>query len=119
MNIDGIEAAGVYDSLALLKDVKAGNIKGVGKNVVVIGGGNTAMDAARTAHRLVGTNGKVTVVYRRTIDEMPADEGEIKAVMAEGAEIVELSAPERLIIEKGNVCGLVCSRMKLRVTMQW
>ena len=116
LNIDGIEAAGVYDSLAFLKDVKAGNIKGVGKNVVVIGGGNTAMDAARTAHRLVGTNGKVTVVYRRTIDEMPADEGEIKAVMAEGAEIVELSAPERLIIEKGNVCGLVCSRMKLEGT---
>jgi len=113
LNIDGIEAAGVYDSLAFLKDVKAGKIKEVGKNVIVIGGGNTAMDAARTAHRLVGTNGKVTIVYRRTVDEMPADEGEIKAVITEGTEIIELATPERLITEKGNVCGLVCSRMVL------
>ncbi|MEW5844949.1 MAG: putative selenate reductase subunit YgfK [Bacteroidota bacterium] len=113
IDIEGIDAEGVIDPLTFLIGVKSGTIKYIGKRIVIIGGGNTAMDAARTAHRLVGIDGKVTIVYRRTINEMPADEGEIKAVMAEGVEILELAAPERIITQKGKVKGLLCSLMKL------
>lgn len=114
LNIDGIETTGVIDPLSLLFGVKDGSIKELGKNVVIIGGGNTAMDSARTAHRLVGNNGKVTVVYRRTVDEMPADEGEIKAVIEEGIQIVELTAPEKIVSANGKVKALLCSRMELK-----
>ncbi|MGE0076581.1 MAG: putative selenate reductase subunit YgfK [Bacteroidales bacterium] len=113
LNIEGIESSGVIDPLSLLFGVKDGSIKELGSNVVIVGGGNTAMDSARTAHRLVGSNGKVTVVYRRTIDEMPADEGEISAVIAEGIQIVELTAPEKVIAANGKVKALLCSRMEL------
>ena len=89
---------------------------GIGKNVVIIGGGNTAMDAARTAYRLVGEDGKVTVVYRRTINEMPADQSEIKAVLEENMEIIELAGPEKVINENGQVKSLLCSKMELKET---
>ncbi|HDP75578.1 MAG TPA: putative selenate reductase subunit YgfK [Bacteroidales bacterium] len=111
--IEGVESEGVFDPLTFLIGVKSGEIKAIGKHVVIIGGGNTAMDAARTAHRLVGSDGKVTIVYRRTINEMPADEGEIKAVMAEGVVIIELAGPEMIIAENGKVKALQCSKMKL------
>lgn len=113
LDIEGIDAEGVIDPLTFLIGVKNGTIKQVGKRIVIIGGGNTAMDAARTAYRLVGPDGKVTLVYRRTINEMPADEGEIQAVIAEGVEIVELAAPERFITQNGKVKRLLCSLMKL------
>jgi putative selenate reductase len=111
--LEGIESKGVLDSLHFLFNVKNNQETGIGKNVVIIGGGNTAMDAARTAYRLVGNNGKVTIVYRRTMNEMPADQGEIKAVMEEGMEIIELTAPEKLVSENGRVKALLCSRMEL------
>lgn len=113
LDIEGIDADGVIDPLTFLMGVKSGNIKQIGKRIAIIGGGNTAMDAARTAHRLVGDNGKVTIVYRRTVNEMPADEGEIKAVIAEGVEVVELAAPEKIITQNGKVKALKCSLMKL------
>jgi len=113
LDIEGIDADGVIDPLTFLMGVKSGNIKQIGKRIVIIGGGNTAMDAARTAHRLVGDNGKVTIVYRRTVNEMPADEGEIKAVIAEGVELVELAAPEKIITQNGKVKALKCRLMKL------
>jgi putative selenate reductase len=74
------------------------------------------MDAARTAFRLVGNNGKVTIVYRRTMREMPADQGEIKAVLEEGMDIMELVAPEKVIEKDGQVVGLICSKMELSGT---
>lgn len=104
---------GYLDPLDFLFKVKAGENTGIGKNVVIIGGGNTAMDAARTAWRLVGPEGKVTIVYRRTINEMPADQGEIKAVIEEGVAIVELVSPENIIQEDGRITGLQCSKMIL------
>ncbi|MBA4322133.1 MAG: putative selenate reductase subunit YgfK [Odoribacter sp.] len=113
-NIDGADGKGVIDPMNFLFDVKQGKDPGIGKNVVIIGGGNTAMDAARTAYRLVGTEGKVTIVYRRTINEMPADQGEIKAVLVEGMEIMELTAPERVVLQNGHVKGLICSKMELK-----
>jgi putative selenate reductase len=113
LNIDGNDAEGMIEPLQFLFDIKKGNKSQVGNNVVIIGGGNTAMDAARTAYRVVGESGKVSIVYRRTVNEMPADQGEIKAVLEEGMEIIELTSPERVVAKNGKVAGLLCSKMKL------
>ncbi len=104
---------GLLDPLSFLAKAKKGEETGIGKNVAIIGGGNTAMDAARTAWRLVGEEGKVSIVYRRTISEMPADLGEIKAVIEEGIKIYELIAPENILFENENIKGLLCSKMQL------
>lgn len=114
LNIAGADVSGVLEPLKFLFDIKAGKPSGVGQNVVIIGGGNTAMDAARTAYRVVGEHGKVTVVYRRTIDQMPADQGEIKAVIEEGVDVVELAAPVSIVHENGQVVGLMCDKMELQ-----
>ena len=79
--------------------------------VVVVGGGNTAMDAARTAWRLKAD--KVIVLYRRTKAEMPADRMEIEDCLDEGIEIMELAAPVGIISENGRLNALTCIRMKL------
>ncbi len=107
------EISGLLDPLLFLKQAKLGESTGIGKNVAIIGGGNTAMDAARTAWRLVGENGSVSIIYRRTISEMPADQGEIKAVIEEGIKIYELIAPENILIENEKINGLLCSKMQL------
>jgi putative selenate reductase len=114
LNIEGEKMKGVLEPLEFLFNVKQSKDTGIGKNVVIIGGGNTAIDAARTAYRLVGREGKVTIVYRRTINEMPADQGEIKAVIEEGVEIIELTAPEKVTGENGKVKALICSMMELK-----
>ncbi len=114
LNIEGADAAGVLDPLEFLFRVRQGEETGIGKRVVIIGGGNTAMDAARTAYRLVGKDGTVIIVYRRTVSEMPADQGEIKAVIEEGMEIIELASPEKVLQYEGRVTGLLCSRMVLK-----
>ncbi len=79
--------------------------------VVVVGGGNTAMDVARTAWRL-GAD-KVIVLYRRTKEEMPADRMEIEECLEEGIEIMELAAPVGIIAENGKLKAVRCQRMKL------
>jgi len=79
--------------------------------VVVVGGGNTAMDVARTSWRL-GAD-KVIILYRRTKDEMPADRMEIEDCLAEGIEIMELAAPVGIIKDGGKLKALRCIRMKL------
>jgi formate dehydrogenase major subunit len=79
--------------------------------VVVVGGGNTAMDVARTAWRL-GAD-KVIVLYRRTKDEMPADKMEIEECLEEGIEIMELAAPVGIVAENGKLKAVRCQRMKL------
>ena len=114
LNIGGTDASGVIEPLNFLFKVRQGKEHGIGKNVVIIGGGNTAMDAARTAFRLVGKKGKVTIVYRRTINEMPADQGEIKAVLDEGIKILELVAPEKIIQKNDHVEALSCCKMELK-----
>ena len=97
--------------LDFLRDVALGNPVTVGQNVVVIGGGSTAFDAARTALRLGAE--KVTVLYRRLIEDMPADEREIKEAMDEGVEIRQLMAPLAFVGKK-SVSGVRCVRMELR-----
>ncbi|MBI5538776.1 MAG: putative selenate reductase subunit YgfK [Bacteroidia bacterium] len=113
LGIVGENSTGVLDAFDFLSSVKSGNNIEIGNNVIIIGGGNTAMDVARTAYRMVPANGKVTVVYRRTIHEMPADAEEIAALIDEGIEIIELSAPEKILSENGKVISLICSKMKL------
>ncbi len=111
--IEGAEAQGVLDPLDFLFSVKKGQPTGLGNNIAIIGGGNTAMDAARTAYRLTKKNGKVTIIYRRTIAEMPADEAEVKAVMEEGIEILELASPVKINVKEGAVHSITLMRMKL------
>ena len=115
-NIEGTGTKGVIDPLDFLFKVKENQDVNPGNNIVIVGGGNTAMDAARTAYRLAGQNGKVSVLYRRTIAQMPADMGEIKAVIEEGIEIHELVLPIRVNSKNGRVCSLTCIRMKLSGT---
>jgi len=110
LKMDGVESAGVLDPLQFLFKVRKGEPAGSGRHVIIVGGGNTAMDAARTARRLVGPDGTVTIVYRRTIREMPADKGEIDAVIHEGIRIMELVNPVKINTESGRVTGVSCTR---------
>ncbi len=113
LGIKGENADGALNAFNFLTKVKTNEKLELGKNIIVIGGGNTAIDVARTAFRVSCNKSKVTVVYRRTIKEMPAEAEEIKALIAEGIEIIELSAPEKIITENNKVKALVCSKMKL------
>jgi NADH-quinone oxidoreductase subunit F len=111
LGIPGDKTAGVCDAMEFLREY---NIKGktkVGKKVVVIGGGNAAIDAARTAVRLGAAS--VTIVYRRTRDEMPAWAAEIEAGQSEGAVLQLLTAPIEIIVKDGNVAGVKCRPMVL------
>ncbi|MBC8401251.1 MAG: putative selenate reductase subunit YgfK [Candidatus Marinimicrobia bacterium] len=112
LNINGEDEDHVLDPLEFLAGVKQRNMLPTGADVMIIGGGNTAMDAARTALRQVGSGGRVSIIYRRTIDQMPADWAEIAAAQAEGISISELVAP--LKIKRGEQ-GLIltCCRMQL------
>ena len=111
LELPGREASGVVDSMAFLRQYNIRGSAPVGRNVVVIGGGNAAIDAARTALRLGAE--KVTVVYRRTREQMPAYAEEIDEAQQEGVELRTLCAPERFETEGGKVKGLVCRRMTL------
>ena len=71
------------------------------------------MDAARAAKRLVGAEGQVSIVYRRTKNEMPADREEVREALEEGVELLELCSPEKVLIEPGRMSGLACARMEL------
>ncbi|MEN8194761.1 MAG: FAD-dependent oxidoreductase, partial [Bacteroidota bacterium] len=112
LNIEGETIPGVYDQLTFLADVLKGKNIDLGKNVAIIGGGLSAVDAARTAKRLAGERGKVKVLYRRTKKEMPCGREEIDVMIEEGIEIVELTSPEK-ISEVDNQLNLKCSRMEL------
>jgi putative selenate reductase len=79
--------------------------------VLVIGGGNTAMDAARTAQRL--THNPSTIVYRRTLAEMPAEQEELTWLFEEGNGLIELVSPVRVIPRNGRVVALECVRNEL------
>ncbi len=102
---------GCFDSIKFLTKVNYGDRAKPGNKVVVIGGGNSAIDAARVAIRLGA--GNVTIAYRRTRKEMPAFEEEIEAAEEEGVVIEYLVAPTRLIGEKGKLNGLECIRNKM------
>ncbi len=111
LGISGEEMKGVLDCVAFLREANLGKLKQVKGKVAVIGGGNAAVDSARTALRLGAS--KVTIIYRRTKVEMPADEEEIKAAEEEGINIIYLAAPLRIVSKKGEALKVVCQKMKL------
>lgn len=112
LGVPGENAAGVLNQLDFLSDVRQGKNVDLGERIVVIGGGNSAMDAARTALRL-GNNTKVILAYRRTKAEMPADHDEVVALSEEGVEILELHAPVEVVAKDGKVSAMRLQKMKL------
>jgi len=113
LNIKGINSKGVLNPLKFLHEIKLNNNPKLGKETIILGGGNTAIDVARTAARVLGQSGHVTIVYRRTLNEMPADKDEIKAAIDEGIDILELTSPVEIISENNEVIGLECIKMEL------
>ena len=111
LDIEGIQGEGVFTALRFLEAVARGEVPKLGQKVLVIGGGNTAMDAARTAQRLTGQPS--TIVYRRTQAEMPAEPEEQAWLAEEGNELIELAAPTRVILKDGRVTALECVRNEL------
>jgi NADH-quinone oxidoreductase subunit F len=111
LGIPGEEAEGVLGAVEWLRLYNTSGEAPVGERVAVIGGGNSAVDAARTAVRLGAR--KVTIVYRRMRREMPAQREEIQAAEKEGIHILELSAPTAILEEGGRVHGLELQQMKL------
>ncbi|MDD3876381.1 MAG: FAD-dependent oxidoreductase [Bacteroidales bacterium] len=111
LNIEGEHSEGVLDPIQFLSSIKKKENLIKFKNIAIIGGGNTACDIARSAHRLLKGEGKVTVVYRRTLREMPADKEELEAMLSENIEVVELTAPLKIISKNGKVSALACIKM--------
>lgn len=97
MGIPGEELEGVMHGIEFLRKVNMGEKVELGERVIVVGGGNTAMDVARTALRL---GAKVTVVYRRSKAEMPANQREVEEAMEEGVEFMFLTNPVRILGEE-------------------
>lgn len=111
LNIPGEDLEGIIDGVAFLRDVNLNNHQEVGKEVAVIGGGNVAMDSARTAIRL-GVK-KVTIIYRRTREEMPAEDEEIREAIEEGINFEYLTTPIEVIGDGKKMTGLKCIKMEL------
>lgn len=111
MGIEGEELEGVLGGTSFLKDVNLGEINELSGKVAVIGGGNTAIDAARSAKRLGAE--EVSIIYRRSRSEMPASEEEIEAAEEEGILIKYLACPIRILGKNGKVSGTECVGMKL------
>lgn len=113
LRIKDEDADGVIYSMQFLNDknLMRNKIK-VGKQVGIIGGGNAAMDAARTALRQPECE-KVTLIYRRTRNEMPAFEEEIEAALDEGVNMLPLTNPAKIVTENGRMVGVGCIKMEL------
>ena len=115
IDIEGGDREGVVDAIGFLRDrALERGISCAGKRVVVLGGGNAAIDAARSAIRLGAA--KVTIVYRRTREEMPAYDEEIQGAIAEGAELVVLGIPRRIPGPVNRVTGVEILRAELGKT---
>jgi len=111
LDIPGEDLHGVYGAVEFLRAVNLGKDVKVGSKVAVVGGGNSAIDAARTAIRLGAKD--VTILYRRERKDMPAWENEIVAAEEEGVKIEYLVAPVKVIGKDGKVAGVECQRMQL------
>jgi 2-oxoacid:acceptor oxidoreductase delta subunit (pyruvate/2-ketoisovalerate family) len=111
LDVPGEDGPGVVPGLTFLRQVNSGQNVQVGPRVAVIGGGNTAMDAARSARRLGAP--QVSILYRRSRNEMPAIQDEIDETEGEGIHIEYLTAPVEVLRSAGRVTGLRCTRMSL------
>lgn len=111
MGIGGEELDGVYGGIDFLRSIALKNPVEIGKKVAVVGGGNTAMDACRSAVRLGAE--EVYVIYRRTRNEMPAEEVEIEEAEEEGVTFKFLHNPAEIIGENGKVKSVKLQVMEL------
>ncbi len=119
LGIPGEDLSGVSEALSFIAETKLAEKEGlerlsklpVGRRVAVIGAGNTAIDAATIAKRLGADN--VTIVYRRSAEEMPAYDFEYEFIKNEGVEFRFLSQPLEILGENGQVSGLRCDKMQL------
>lgn len=111
LGIAGDDAMGVVDGIQFLREYNLKGKTNVGSSVAVIGGGNAAIDVARTALRLGSKS--VTVIYRRTREEMPAWAEEVDEAIREGVKFEFLTAPKDIVTSNGKATGVRCCRMHL------
>ncbi len=111
MRVKGEELKGVWGGIDFLRVAVDGGNPEIGERVAIVGGGNTAMDACRTAVRLGAK--EVFVVYRRTRNEMPADDIEIVEAAEEGVKFKFLCAPDEILGSEGHVSGMRLQIMEL------
>ncbi|MBI4776747.1 MAG: FAD-dependent oxidoreductase [Deltaproteobacteria bacterium] len=109
--VENEHLSGVFPGTIFLNEVATGRKTDIGRRVAVIGGGNTAMDCARTSLRLGAAT--VTVYYRRSRNEMPAQDIEVEEAMREGVRMEFLTAPEKILGDNGQVTGMEFVRMEL------
>lgn len=110
LGVEGENLSGVSDAMTFLRQINLEERTDVADHVVVVGGGNAAIDAARCALRLGAS--EVTVLYRRTREQMPAIADEIEDCLSEGAKLMELAAPEK-ITQNGEGLTVTCRKMTL------
>ncbi|MGQ9642217.1 MAG: FAD-dependent oxidoreductase, partial [Candidatus Bathycorpusculaceae bacterium] len=111
LNVPGEDLDGVINAVDFLRAVALGKHVDVRERVAVVGGGNTAIDAARTAKKLGAK--KVMILYRRSREEMPALPHEVELAEKDGIEFYFLVAPKQIIGENGRVKAVECLRMRL------
>lgn len=111
LGVEGEDIPEVMEGIGFLRATSLGGKVNVGKKVAVIGGGNTAVDCARTARRLGAK--EVTIVYRRSRVEMPASGEEVTAAEEEGIKVEFLTTPSRFLSENKKLARMECVRMKL------
>jgi NADPH-dependent glutamate synthase beta subunit-like oxidoreductase/Pyruvate/2-oxoacid:ferredoxin oxidoreductase delta subunit len=111
LNVPGEDLKGVVNAVDFLRDIALGKHVEVGQKVAVVGGGNSAIDAARTAKRLGAK--EVTLLYRRSREEMPALPSEVEEAEKDGVKIEILVAPKQIIGQNGQAVAIECLRMKL------
>ena len=111
LNIEGENLSGVYGGLDYLREINLGKKLELGRNVAVIGGGNTAIDSARAAKRMGAKN--TFILYRRSIEEMPATHEEIEECLEEGISVQILTQPLRFLGKNGKIKAIECIKMRL------
>ncbi len=111
LGIPGEKAKGVRQGVDFLREVNLQGQAPVGRHVVIVGGGNVAVDVSRAAKRLGAE--RVTILYRRSCDEMPALPEEVEGARCEGIEFLYLAAPQEILVQDGTVAGLRCIQMEL------
>lgn len=110
LSIEGLELKGVWFGLDILREANFGRKVEVGSRVLVVGGGNVAIDVARASVRL---GAKTSILYRRSRGEMPAEPDEVRHAEEEGVDFQFLLAPSEILGRDGHVAGIKCIRMRL------
>ena len=110
MRIPGEESDGIIDAVKFLREFNLGLEVKIGDKVIIVGGGNSAIDAARVAKRMGKDTG---IFYRRTKAEMPAIKSEIEEAIIEGIDIQYLVAPTKVLSSNGKIESIECIRMEL------